>query len=327
MNVLILGGTIFLGRHLVPALQERGHTVTLFNRGIHSPGDFPDVEKLRGNRDGNLSALEGRKWDAVVDTCGYVPRIVSMSARLLAPNIDRYVFISSVSVYEGNDGVMDEESPVSKLTGTTTEEITSETYGGLKYLCEQAAEEAMPGRVLVIRPGLIVGANDWSGRFAYWVNRAMVGGRVLIPDATEQVCQFIDVRDLAEWIADMVEKKATGVYNADGDANITFGNVLKACFSERKAGEYEFVRVNEEFLLENDVVPYREMPLWIPKVWGNRIFSSEKAVKDGLLYCRLSDTIEDIRSWLLTVKPREKALGKSLTGARERELFGKWSVR
>ena len=326
MNVLILGGTIFLGRHLVSALQERGHTVTLFNRGVHIADDLQQIEKLHGNRDGDLSALVGRKWDAVIDTCGYVPRIVGMSAQLLAPNVDRYIFISSVSVYQDNEGIMDETSSVIKLSDIKTEEITSETYGGLKYLCEQAAEDAMPGRVLIIRPGLIVGANDWSGRFSYWVNRASTGGKVLVPDASDQECQFIDVRDLAEWITDMVEKKTTGIYNADGDANVTFGNVLKACFSGKRAGEYEFVKVSEEFLLEHEVEPYRELPLWVPKAWGNRIFSSEKAINEGLLYCRLSDTVEDIRSWLLTVKKKEKVLGKSLTAEREQELIEKWKI-
>ncbi len=324
MNVLILGGTIFLGRHLVCTLLEHGHTVTLFNRGIHFPDDFPDIEKLRGNRDGDLSALEGRKWDVVIDTCGYVPRIVEMSARLLAENVKQYVFISSVSVYEDNEGVMDESSPVSKLTDTTTEEITTVTYGALKYLCEQSAEAAMPGRVLTIRPGLIVGANDWSGRFAYWVNRAMKGGKVLVPDAQEQVCQFIDVRDLAEWIVLMVENGATGVYNADGDRKITFGDVLKACFAGSNEGKHEFVPVSEEFLLENEVVPYRELPLWVPEAWSNRIFSSEKAIGEGLLYCRLSDTVEDIRLWLLEQETTEKAMGKSMTVERERELVGMW---
>lgn len=324
MNVLILGGTIFLGRHLVCTLLEHGHTVTLFNRGVHFADDFPDVEKLRGNRDGNLSALEGRKWDVVIDTCGYVPRIVEMSARLLAENVKRYVFISTVSVYEDNEGIMDESSPVCKLDDTTNEEITPSTYGALKYLCEQAAEEAIPGRVLTVRPGLIVGANDWSGRFSYWVNRALKGGKVLIPDARDQACQFIDVRDLAEWIVLMVEKESTGVYNADGNPNITFGDVLKACFAGSKEGKYEFVPVSEEFLLENEVAPYSELPLWVPNAWGNRIFSSERAVAEGLLYCRLSDTVEDIRLWLLEQETTEKAMGKSMSMERERKLVGKW---
>ncbi len=321
MNVLILGGTIFFGRHLVHILQERGHRITLFNRGVHFANDFPDVEKLRGNRDGDLSALKDRKWDVVIDTCGYIPRIVRESAQLLSPNVNRYVFISSVSVYEDAEGLKDETSPVAKLTDETTETITNETYGGLKYLCEQAAENAMPERVLVVRPGLIVGAHDWSGRFAYWVHRGLGGGDVVVPDADEQVCQFIDVRDLAEWIVSMVEKEETGVYNADGSSKIRLGDVIKTCFANKKDTEYKFVAISDEILLENNVAPYTELPLWIPAAWGNRIFSSEKAIQKGLCYRSIDDTIKNIAAWLQTVEPKEKALGKSLTPEREKIIM------
>ncbi|MBS1538068.1 MAG: NAD-dependent epimerase/dehydratase family protein [Bacteroidetes bacterium] len=323
MNVLIIGGTVFLGRHLIRALQERRHEVTLFNRGIHFADDFPEIEKLRGNRDGDLSVLKDRKWDAVIDTCGYVPRIVGMSAQFLAESVNTYVFISSVSVYEDSIGDKDEQCPVIKLNDITTEIITGETYGGLKYLCEQSAEEAMPGRVLTIRPGLIVGPNDWSGRFAYWVHRALLGGEVLVPDSLEQVCQFIDVRDLAEWTVKLIENNATGIYNADGNISTKLGDVITACFNSLDSKDYTLVPISEQLLLENAVIPYQELPLWVPSEWGERTFNCDKAIKDGLRYRSLQTTITDTREWLLTVEPREKALGKSLTSSREVELLGK----
>ncbi|MBA2343552.1 MAG: NAD-dependent epimerase/dehydratase family protein, partial [Rubrobacter sp.] len=167
MDLLILGGTRFVGRHLVTAALDRGHRVTLFNRGQSAPDLFPEVETLRGDRDGNLSALRGREWDAVVDTCGYVPRIVRASAGLLADAVDRYVFISSISVYEDSlPPGADESAPVAALEDESIEEVTGETYGALKALCERAAEDAMPGRVVGVRPGLIVGLHDPTGRFA-----------------------------------------------------------------------------------------------------------------------------------------------------------------
>src|SRR5579864_2842976 len=163
MQLLILGGTIFLGRHLVESALARGHTVTLFNRGQHNPDLFPNVEKLRGDRNGDLSALKGRQWDAVVDTCGYVPRIVRESARLLADAVGHYTFISSISVYPAfPEPGLDESAPVGTLDDARVEEVTGETYGPLKALCEQEVEAAMPGRTLNVRAGLIVGPHDPS---------------------------------------------------------------------------------------------------------------------------------------------------------------------
>jgi len=176
MKILILGGTVFLGRHLVDAALARGHEVTLFNRGQHNPELYPDVEKLRGDRDGDLMALEGRRWDAVIDPSGYVPRIVRASAALLAPNVGHYSFISSVSVYgDTRTPGMDESTPVATMEDPTNESV-QEYYGALKALCEQSVEAAMPGRALSIRAGLIVGPHDPSDRFTYWPRRVAQGG-------------------------------------------------------------------------------------------------------------------------------------------------------
>ena len=183
MDVLILGGTGFLGRHLVEAALGDGHRATLFNRGLSGPWLFPEVEKIEGNREGDLSALRGRRWNAVIDTCGYVPRVVGASARLLAEAVDHYTFVSSISVYsEAIAPGADEEAPVWELPDPTVEEVTGETYGGLKALCERAAEVMMPGRVLNVRPGLISGPHDPTDRFTYWPRRMAAGGEVLAPD-------------------------------------------------------------------------------------------------------------------------------------------------
>src|SRR3954470_5339632 len=219
MKLLILGGTIFLGRYLAEAALERGHDLTLFNRGQHNSELYPDVEKLRGDRDGGLDVLRGRRWDAVVDTSGYLPRLVRASAELLADAVEHYTFISSISVYPHFRSLgQDESAPVGTLDNPSVEEITGESYGPLKALCEQAVEQALPGRTLVVRPGLIVGPHDPSDRFTYWVRRVAQGGELLAPAGRDWHTQIIDVRDLAEWTLRMVERRQTGVYNATGPA-------------------------------------------------------------------------------------------------------------
>src|SRR5215217_7189292 len=191
MDLLILGGTGFLGRHLVEAALGDGHRPTLFNRGLHEPRLFPEVEKIEGDREGDLAPLLGRRFDAVIDTCGYVPRVVGASAGLLADAVDHYTFVSSISVYSDDIAPgADEEAPVRELPDPTVEEVTGETYGGLKALCEQAAEEEMPGRVMNVRPGLISGPHDPTDRFTYWPRRISAGGEVLAPGRKERPVQY-----------------------------------------------------------------------------------------------------------------------------------------
>ena len=218
MKLLILGGTKYLGRHLTESALERGHEVTLFNRGRENPDLFHGkVEKLVGDRDGDLAALKGRKWDAVIDTSGYFPRVVKDSARLLADTVDHYTFISTISVYEDfSQPGIEETAPVGKLEDETVEDIGAGAYGPLKALCEQAVEEVMPGRSLIVRPGLIVGPYDPTDRFTYWPSRIAKGGEVLAPGDGTSPVQFIDARDLAEWVLTMTERKQTGVFNATG---------------------------------------------------------------------------------------------------------------
>ena len=303
MKILILGGTVFLGRHLVMAAQARGHEVTLFNRGQHNAGIFPDVEKLRGDRQGDLTVLRGRSWDAVIDTCGYVPRVVRASAELLADAVNHYTFISSISVYaDFHQANMDESYPVGKLADESVEEVTGETYGPLKALCEQAVEAALPGRTLNIRPGLIVGPHDPSDRFTYWPHRIAAGGPVLAPAPATEPVQIIDARDLAAWNIRLVEAGKTGVYNATGPAYpLTMEDVLQTCV--RVSGSDATLRwADAAFLLAEGVTPWTEMPLWVPNVDGSYDgFSTTdvgKAIRDGLTFCPLAQTVRDTLAWL-----------------------------
>jgi 2'-hydroxyisoflavone reductase len=332
MKLLILGGTVFLGRHLVEAATARGHSLTLFNRGQHNPELFPQVEKLRGDRDGDLSALQGRRWDAVIDTCGYLPRAVRASAELLADAVDHYTFISSISVYaDFHTLAMNESAPVGTLADETVEEVTGETYGPLKALCEQAAERALPGRVLNIRPGLIVGPHDPTDRFTYWPVRVARGGEVLAPGRPHVPVQVIDGRDLAEWTVRMVEARQVGVYNATGpDYELTMERLLEQCKAVTDA-DARFVWVDEQFLLDNEVKPWMELPLWVAGD-GNLAhllrIDCRKAFATGLTFRPLAETIRDTLAWEAT-RPSEAEQERraGMKPEREAELLRAWRAQ
>src|SRR5688572_6537477 len=264
-KLLVLGGTLFVGRHVVEAALARDHEVTLFNRGQTRAGLFSDVEELRGDRDGDLTALRGRQWDAVVDPSARIPRWVRTVGEILTDAVEHYTFISSGSVYSpGRPTGYDESAPVHTLRDETVEEITDpETYGGLKVLCERAAEERMPGRVLSVRAGLIVGPYDPTGRFTYWVHRAARGGDVVAPEPRSQPVQLVHARDLADWILAMAERRQGGVFNATGpEEPLTLERVLEEC-QDTTRSEGRVVWVDERFLLENGVEPWSDLPLWL----------------------------------------------------------------
>ncbi|MCE7979567.1 MAG: NAD-dependent epimerase/dehydratase family protein [Caldilinea sp. CFX5] len=325
MQLLILGGTVFVGRHLVEVALARGHTVTLFNRGQHNPELFPTVEKLRGDRGVDLSALAGRRWDAVIDTCGYIPRAVKMATDQLATQVDHYTFISTISVYpDYSQSGLDETAAVGALADPTVEEVTGETYGPLKALCEAAAEAAMPGRVLTIRPGLIVGPNDPTDRFTYWPVRVTRGGEVLAPGEPTQQVQFIDVRDLAEWAINMVENKQTGIYNATGPAHpLTMQHFLSEC-QQVAANDAQLTWVNEAFLVEKQVGAFVELPLWVPaEAAGLEQINCQKAIQAGLQFRPLATTVRDTIDWHKSrSEPHQWRAG--LTPEREAELLHLW---
>lgn len=303
MRTLIIGGTVFLGRHLVEAAQARGHEVTLFHRGLTNPELFPDVEKLRGDREGDLAALVGRRWDAVIDTCGFVPRIVRASAEMLKDSVERYIFISTLSVVADNSQPgNDESAPVAVMKDPSDEERTPENYGPLKALCEQAVWDVYGERALNIRPGLIVGPYDPTGRFTYWPVRVARGGEVLAPGRPQRQIQFIDARDLADWIIRLAESRASGTFNATGpDKTLTMAELLE---ESRRVTESDarLTWVSEKFLADKGVGEWMELPLWIseeasPDARGFMALNCAKAIAQGLNFRPLAETIRDTLDW------------------------------
>lgn len=321
MDLLLIGGPRFLGRALIDAALAAGHRVTMFNRGKTNPGSYPEVERLLGDRDGELEALRGRRWDAVVDTSGYFPRVVRQSAELLREAVGRYAFISSISVYAEPLGPnADESAPVATLADENGEEITGETYGGLKVLCERAVQDVYGDRALIIRPGLIVGPHDPSHRFTYWVTRTAAGGRVLAPDDRSAPVQVIDVRDLAEWTVRMLESRAEGVYNVTGPATLlTLGDTLEAC-REATRSDAEFVWVPPQFLLDQGVAPWTDIPLWVAGDDALNQVSIARALAKGLSLRPLGATIADTLAWARTQEEADPPRA-GLTREREAELL------
>jgi 2'-hydroxyisoflavone reductase len=334
-TILILGGTKFLGPAVVEAAMKRGHTVTLFNRGKTDPGRFPDLETLLGDRDGKLDALKGRKWDAVVDTSGYVPRLVRDSCNLLKDNVGQYVFISTISVYSDNSKPwMDESGPLMKVDDPNNENVR-ENYGALKALCEQAAESIMPGRVANIRPGLIVGIDDPSDRFTYWPVRVAKGGDVLAPGTPSDPVQFIDVRDLGEWCVKVIDDKTVGVYNATGPNTgpkdeVGMGALLDAC-NKVGGGKANFVWANADFLAEQKVEPWSDMPVWVPPVGDSAGFSRTscaKAIAKGLTFHSTIDTVKSTLDWFKSEPAdRQAKLKSGIAPEREAEVLAAWKAK
>lgn len=344
MQLLILGGTKFLGRHLVEAALARGHEVTLFNRGQLNPELFPGVEKLRGDRDGGLDALRGRRWDAVVDPSGYLPRVVRDSARLLADSVEHYTFVSSISVYRDTSVPnVDEGHPVGTITAERLHEAEAlrqseltaapffgEIYGPLKALCERAVEEVMPGRVFNVRAGLVVGPHDYSDRFTYWPRRVAEGGEVLAPADPARQVQFIDARDLAGWMLDVAEARRTGTFNATGPGfKLTMERVLETCRGT-SGSDGRFVWVDEQFMLDAGLGPWIEVPLWTPREDDvNRYFmemSIKKALAAGLGFRPLSETVHDTLEWDLS-RPAGTERRAGLAREKERAVLDAWRKR
>jgi 2'-hydroxyisoflavone reductase len=323
VRLLVLGGTLFVGRHLVESALDRGFEVTLFNRGRTSPELYPEVEYLRGDRDaGDLDALRGRTWDAVVDTSARVPRWVRDSTGLLADRVEHYTFVSSGSVYADTSRPgTDESAPVHTLEDETVEELTSaEVYGGLKALCERAAEEALPGRTVSVRAGLIVGPYDPTGRFTYWVHRIARGGDVLVPEPRDQPVQLIHGRDLADWMLDLAERRQAGLFNATGpESPLTMEGLLEAIREETGSGA-RLVWVEERSLLERGVERWSDLPLWLapgtnPESANFLAVDVSRAIAAGLRFRPLAQTIRD------TLEQADTSPAAGLEPARERELL------
>lgn len=320
LKILILGGTHFLGIHLTKELIQRGHEVTLFNRGTR-PIDFP-VQQLRGDREGNLEALQGRTWNAVIDTSGHLPRLVEQSAKMLSNATNHYIFLSSIGVYKNFDTFdIDEHYPVSTIADPTTEVITEKNYGALKALCEEKVQQYFPNRSLIIRSGLLVGPHDPTDRFTYWVRRTAKDGTILAP--SHQQAQLIDARDLAKWIVKMVEQQATGVYNTAGPS-FDLKYILKECQAVLNRHN-PIIWVDEKFLIEQAIQDWVELPLWLStqrSMPGFSKISSQKALQAGLHIRPLRETISSILEWD-TIRGQPK-LQAGLDEQKEVELLKKW---
>ena len=325
MKLLIIGGTRFLGRALVDEARAAGHAVTLFNRGQSNPELYPDVEQVHGDRDGGLAVLGERRWDAVIDTCGYVPRIVRASADYLSRRVGHYTFISTMSVYaDPSRPGTDETSAVGVLAAESVEEITGETYGPLKALCENAVTEAVNGRALHVRAGLIVGPHDQSDRFTYWPVRVSRGGRVLAPGTPDYGVQFIDVRDLARWTLQATSRQLTGPFNVTGPRTpLPLGGLLATCLQE-SGSHTTFTWVDEEFLVAQKVEPYTEIPLWVPAEYGGfNAFNTDKALAAGLAFRPAAETVRDTLAWANS-RPADYVWRNGLSAEKEGALLEAW---
>jgi 2'-hydroxyisoflavone reductase len=304
---------MFLGRAIAADALARGHELTLFTRGTTNPDLFPEAERIRGDRKRDLAAIEGRTWDAVIDTSGYVPADVRASAELLRDS-GRYVFVSSVSVYADFSSGPTEESPTAELGAMPEDELAADysNYGPLKALAEAEVERVFGDRALIVRPGLIVGPHDPTGRFTYWAHRLARGGELLAPAPPERGSQFIDVRDLAAWILDAAERGLTGTYNATNES---------VSWRELLAGA-DVTWVADEFLQEHEVGPWMELPLWIPDPeWvGMHSIDVGRAVAAGLRFRPLEETIRGA-----VEAPLQDGVG--LTPEREGELLAAWHAR
>lgn len=299
MRLLIIGGTRFLGRHVAEQALERGHALTLLHRGRSGADLFPQARHLIADRDGDLSLLDGGAWDAVIDTSAYVPRQVRSLAARLAGRVAHYQLTSSISVFKdfGRAG-MDEDAPTAELVDPTVETVTGETYGGLKRLCELAAEATFGAACCIVRPGLIVGPYDPTGRFTWWVTRLQRGGEVLAPGSPDAPVQFIDARDLAAWMLRLAERSVAGTFNATGpDAPLTFGQLLEA-MREQLSPQAALCWADEAWLLAQGVAPWSDLPLWLPAAsHGMLQIDVTRARAQGLICRALRATLADTAAW------------------------------
>jgi len=321
LNVLVLGGTVFLGRALVAALAARGHRVTTFTRGVHPLDGAPPAQRLHGDREGDLRVLPRAGWDAVIDTSGYRPAVVRSSAEHLS-DAACYVFVSTISVYDETVPEIFEDSPIAPLPADA-DPATAQAYGPLKAQCEDAVREVFGDRAIVARPGLIVGPYDPSDRFTYWPERAARGGTILAPAPSKRFVQFIDVRDVADFLVHAVETGARGDFNVSGPAHTTtFGDVVSE--SRTAAGvDSEVVWVDDEFLVLHGVEPWMELPLWIPQSAGLPGFMNvnvTRAVERGLSFRPLAETLRDTLAWARK-RPQDTVRRAGLSEVRERELL------
>jgi 2'-hydroxyisoflavone reductase len=334
MRLLVLGGTKFLGRGIVDAALARRHEVTLFNRGVTDPDAYPEVESLRGDRDGDLAALRGRSFDAVIDPSGYFPRLVRASTELLRGAVGHYVFVSSISVYDFPLPPWYPESAPVLAALADAEAVTGETYGPLKVGCEQVVREVFPDAHTNVRAGLIVGPHDPTGRFTYWPVRIASGGEVLAPGDPARVVQLVDVRDLAAWLVRAAEQRLVGDFNATGpEERLTMGAMLEGC-AAASGSDAELVWVPDEFLVERGVGTWMELPLWLVGADVSFLQADvSKAVAAGLRFRPFEETAAATLAWA-SGHPTSAELASGMTigeaglaPEKEAELLAAWHAR
>jgi len=341
LRILILGGTGFTGPFQVKYALSRGHQVTVFNRGRTHPGELPkEAEQLIGDRNGKLDALKGRKWDVVIDVPTTLPVWVRDAAEILKGNVDRYIFISTISVYSNvSKPGADETAPLLKYEGADAMKETSQTlrasnfalYGPLKALSEAEAEKWFPGKTLIVRPGLIVGPGDESDRFTYWPVRVARGGEVLAPGNPSDPVQFIDARDLAEWIIRMAEQGTVGTFNATGPkSKLGIGEMLNGIKKATKS-DAQFTWADADFLAAQKIAAWSDMPVWVPPRGDEGGFSTisiKRALDKGLTFRPLGDTTQATLDWFRKqTAERQSKLRAGITAEREKEVLAAWHAK
>jgi len=330
-TLLILGGTGFIGPHLTQEAQRRGWKVTHFNRGRTAADGIAEVETLHGDRKGELDALRGRRWDAVVDDTGFIPRYVKMSAELLAPNVPYCLFISSISAYASLLKPNDERSPTGKLDDPGIEQVTDTTYGPMKALCEQYTQAAFAGRCAIVRPGYIVGPLDPTDRFTYWPVRAARGGEMLAPGTPSDPIQIIDVRDLATWMMHLVDSRTRGYFNAvSPPRRFSMGDLLDASHSAAREAGTTVTWVPEEFLAAHWKPDELDLPPWAPlhgDEAGASLTDVTRAMRAGLRCRPLADTVRDTLAWFRSLPAeRQGELRAGLDPQKEADTLRAWHL-
>jgi 2'-hydroxyisoflavone reductase len=328
-TLLILGGTGFIGPHLTEQALRRGWKVTHFNRGKTAAEGVAGVETLIGDRRGQLDALRGRTWDAVVDDTGFIPKFVRMSAQLLAPNVGYCLYVSSISVYASLAKPNDERSPTGTLSDPDIEQVTDTTYGPMKALCEQYSEAAFKGRISIVRPGYIVGPLDRTDRFTYWPVRASRGGEMLAPGTPHDPIQIIDVRDLSDWMMSLLERRTTGCFNAVSPPGaFTMGELITASQTSSPRAGTTVTWVAEDFLAAHWKADDLDIPPWSPMKGdeaGASLTSMSAAAKTGLRSRPLPETVRDTLTWFQSLPAERQAkLRAGLDPQKEAETLRLW---
>lgn len=321
MKLLVLGGTKFVGRALVEAALAAGDEVTLFHRGLTNPDLFPEADHVLGDRDGDLGLLAGRSWDVCIDVSGYLPRLVGDSATALRDSVERYVYVSSISVYADLSVPRDESGPLATVEDEATEEIWDGAYGALKALGERSVAEVYGERAAIVRPGFVIGPHDHTGRFPWWAHRAARGGEMIVPASLAREFQAIDTRDLADFLLLRARSPLTGVFNATGPVPpVTLLDLVEAAASASDA-DLNVEVVDDSFLtaegIEDELPLWVDDPLWV--AWARVDVS--KAIAAGLRFRPIDETVA------ATLAHTELVPGLGLEPEREAELLAAWRGR